>query len=180
MFQARKHPTTTPCASRPARAQSLVAHRTTPSGVADHSLSLPNASAATPPKLDQPAHVANDRNKTEAARARYARYRQRRRERIGEEADKARARAATKKSSAKHGARIRERRRQTAARNAARLKKLGREFSHEEYLCGIRTVTANEIRHDRTRWQGPGMYREIELEKQADKLLADAERKAAP
>jgi len=121
--------------------------------------------------------MPKDRNKTPAAKARFARYRANRRKRIGIEADRARGNAAQKKSAALHRNQLNEKRRQVTARNAARSKKIAPRQNDEEQIARYRVVTGKEIRMDTTRWEGPGMRREIELEQLANEILSLAERR---
>jgi hypothetical protein len=99
--------------------------------------------------------------------ARFARYRVRRRERIGEAADKARSAAATRKTLELHRAEINERRRARVQRNAGRRKKA----KPTAWAGGLSIITEKEIRLDTTVWKGRQTRYQIEIERLASEIL---------
>ena len=114
------------------------------------------------------------RNK-ELEHARSARYRKRRREQLGTEGDRARARAASNKSAAKHRSEIRARRHNQRSRLAAIAKRLNpnplAKESEEFKAAGFSVVTSHSVRNDLTWWAGPGAAKERQLDHIAEEWL---------
>ena len=91
-------------------------------------------------------------------------------------ADLGAARAADSKRQAKYRKKrrheVNERRRARRSRDRAK-KQIGATEQREQ-LAGLSIVTRDSLSKDLTRWRGPGWFRELALEKQADEILHTA------
>lgn len=67
--------------------------------------------------------------------------------------------------------RIRSNQNAKNARNIARAQRRPTAAIAEMSAAGIHHITTDQLRHDRTRWTGPGQRNERELEALADALL---------
>jgi hypothetical protein len=67
--------------------------------------------------------------------------------------------------------RIRSNQNAKNARNIARAPRRAASAIAEMSAAGIHHITTDQLRHDRTRWTGPGQRHELELEALADALL---------
>jgi hypothetical protein len=86
-------------------------------------------------------------------------------------------------SARRHRAEQNERRNARRARDRAAEARLneGNELTSADMLqAGITICNQMETAFDNTRWIGPGMYKEIALEKQADEILRQEQETACP